>query len=264
MPVLHLGEQLDIHFIDDNPTGKPAVLLIHGLGVTGESWGFQLPALISAGYRAVAPDLRGHGNSGYLGSENCIDELAADMAALLDHLEIPAAHIIGISLGGAVAIQLAIDYPQLVDKLVLVNTFAHLRPRNLPAWLFYLARGTLIGMLGITAQGKLVGNHMFPGDDLDWLRQRYLEQLRRSNPIAYRSTVRAILQFNVYHRLSEIRTSTLVLTGELDDTVPLDVQQQLVERIPNARQVIVPGGRHAMTVVQTEFINRHILDFLAG
>jgi len=263
MPVLQLGEQLFIYYLDDNPIGKPAVLLIHGLGVTGESWGFQLPELIGAGYRAIAPDLRGFGKSNYPGGDNRIEDLTEDMACLLSYLDAAPAHVVGISLGGAIALQLAIDHAHLVDKLVLINTFARLRPPHLTTWLFYIARGMLISSLGMSTQGRLVGRRMFPGDDLAWLRQQFLWQLSQSNPQAYRSTVHSIIRFDVTDRLEEIRAPTLVVTGALDATVTPEVQQRLVGRIPKAQQVIVPEGRHAMTVVQTELINQILLEYLS-
>lgn len=263
MPVLQLGEQLFIYYLDNNPIGKPAVLLIHGLGVTGESWGFQLPELIGAGYRAIVPDLRGFGKSSYPGGDNRIEDITEDMACLLSHLSAAPAHVVGISLGGAIALQLALDHTHLVDKLVLINTFAHLRPASLTTWLFYLARGMLISSLGMPTQGRLVGRRMFPGDDLAWLRQQFLRQLSQSNPQAYRSTIHSIIRFNVTDRLEEICAPTLVVTGALDATVTPEVQQLLAARIPNARQVFIRDGRHAMTVVQTELINRILLEFLS-
>jgi 3-oxoadipate enol-lactonase len=262
MPDLDLSEYLTIHYVDDNPTGNPPLLLIHGLGVTGESWGFQLPALIEAGYRAIAPDLRGFGKSSYPGGENQIEVLAMDMALLLERLKAAPAYIVGTSLGGTVALQLAIGYPQLVKKLVLINSFAHLRPRRLVSWMYFITRGAIISTLGMTTQGEFIARRMFPGDDQAWLRQQFLWQLAQSDRSAYRRTIRSILRFNVIDRLGEIQAPTLVLTGDRDETVPVEVQQRLARRIPGARHVLIPNGRHAMMVVETEEVNRELIEFL--
>ncbi len=128
MPIIQLSPQLALHTIEINPHGSPVVLLLHGLGATGESWGLQFPALQEAGFRVLAPDVRGFGKSTNPKGRLTIRDLARDMALLLNYLQAHPAHIVGISMGGAIALQLTLDYPNLVHRLVLVNTFSRLRP----------------------------------------------------------------------------------------------------------------------------------------
>ena len=210
MPVLHLGEQLSLYYLDDNPTGDPAVLLIHGLGVTGESWGFQLPLLIGSGYRPIVPDLRGFGKSGFPGGDNCIEVITGDMACLITQLRVAPVYVVGISLGGAIALRLAIEHSDLVDKLVLINTFSHLRPARLTTWLFYLARGLTHQLAGhIQARQSWSPDACSPKRNIVWLRQQFLRQLSQSDPHAFRSTLHSILRFNVTDRLTEISAQLL-------------------------------------------------------
>src|SRR5437763_2385973 len=109
-------------FVEQSGAG-PALLLIHGLMVSGAMYQPVLPSLATH-YRVIVPDLRGHGRSGALPEPYSVEQLARDLAQLLDDLQVDAAHILGYSQGGAVAQQFARDYPKRVRGLVLGCTFA--------------------------------------------------------------------------------------------------------------------------------------------
>ena len=129
---------LTIHYHDFNKNGSPGVLLLHGLGATCESWQLQTPALVEAGYRVIAPDMRGFGQSSYPGGRNTPKIMAGDLLYLLEQLSLEKIHLVGISLGGTVALELVIAKPELVKSLVITNSFAKLRPKRISLWLFYL------------------------------------------------------------------------------------------------------------------------------
>ncbi len=262
MPDLNLSTNVKIHYSDPNPHGTQVVLLLHGLGVTGESWSLQFSALIKAGLRPIAPDLRGFGQSSYPGGAGRITTFAGDMAALLQQLDIAPAHVIGISLGGTVALQLAIDHPELVRKLVLVNTFARLQPKGISGYLYFGLRMFMVHTLGMPAQARAVARHMFPKPEQESSRADLIRQVSQANPKAYRATMRALARFNVEDRLGTLSPPTLVITGGEDSTVDPGSQKVLVERIPNAKQEIIPGAGHAVIVDAPEIFNRLVLDFI--
>lgn len=253
---------MNIEFSDPNPFGSLPVLLLHGLGANSSSWHLQIPPLVEAGFRPVAPDVRGFGKSGYPGGGMAISTLAADAATLLQNLKATPAHIVGISMGGAIALQLALDHPQTVSKLVLVNTFASLRPEKLSIWLYFAFRLLLVHTLGLPAQARTVARRIFPHPEQEELRQMLIAQITQANPRAYRAVMRALGRFDVTSRLGEIRVPTLVITGEQDTTVPPNSQQTLVEGIPNAWQIVMTGAGHAVSVEQPEAFNQLLLDFL--
>src|SRR5262245_15427037 len=103
-------------FVEQSGAGPP-LLLIHGLMVSGAMYQGVLPALATH-YRVVVPDLRGHGRSGALPGPYSVKQLSRDLAQLLDDQHVDAAHVLGYSQGGAVAQQLARDYPDRVRGLV--------------------------------------------------------------------------------------------------------------------------------------------------
>ena len=262
MADIDLDSGLTIHYSDLNPNGIPVVLLLHGLGATGDSWQLQFPALIDAGYRVLAPDMRGFGKSTYPGGVNNSLVMAKDMVALMDNLVIRSAHIIGISMGGTVALQMILNQPSRVDTLVLTNTFAKLRPRKLSLWFFYAVRLALIHIFGITKQADFVASRLFPEPDKAYLGKVFKDQVIQSNLAGYRSTMRSYAKFDLSEQIESIRVPTLIITGERDTIVPPEMQIDLANQIPNAKHTFIPNAGHAVCVEKPDEYNRVILDFL--
>ena len=252
----------NIHFLDPNPTGRPAVLLLHGLGADGTSWTLQLPALAEAGYRPIAPDAPGFGASPYDARGWTVRRVAAQMAEMLDELQTGTVHVVGLSLGGVVAQQFAHDFPQLTKKLVLTSTFAVLRPDSLSGWLYFLRRALVVLTLGLRAQARLVAERVFPEPDQAPLRQLLIDTISNADPRAYRAAMRSLAWFDSRKWLGQLAIPTLVVTGADDSTVSPARQQPLVEGIPGARQVLIPHAGHAVAVDQAERFNRALLEFL--
>jgi 3-oxoadipate enol-lactonase len=251
-----------LHFLDPNPSGSPGVLLLHGLGVNASSWALQFPPLIESGFRPLAPDLPGFGESRYDGRGWSLRRTAADLAGLLNELGLGPVHIVGLSLGGAVAQQLALDAPQLVRKLVLASSFAALRPERLAGWFYLLQRVLLVSFKGIPEQAVFVAQRLFPAPDQEPLRQMLIEQVTQADPRAYRAAMRSLALFDARRQLGRINIPTLVITGENDGTASPFVQQVLVKKIPGARQVTVAGAGHAVSVDHPHEFNQAMMEFL--
>ena len=262
MPKISLAEDLEIYYLERNPTGKQTVLLLHGLGASSNSWQLQIPALEQAGFRLLAPDIRGFGRSSHSKIRMSISAMAGDLSALMDCLEIRSAHVVGISMGGILALQLVLDYTDRVDKLVLINTFAKLRPRSPKTWLYFAWRFLLVYLVGFPSQARTVTKRIFPKPDQEALRQELYREIMQSDPSAYRSVMAALARFDVSKRLCEIQAPTLILTGESDTTVPPKDQAALLVGIHSARQICVPDAGHAMIAEQPEIFNHLLLDFL--
>jgi 3-oxoadipate enol-lactonase len=263
MPTIYISPQIKLYYKDPNPSGNPAVLLLHGLGATHESWSFQVPGLIKENYRVIIPDLRGFGQSTYGGRSHTIGDMAADVIALMDAKELVSAHVVGISMGGAIALQLACDYPERVQRLVLVNTFAHLRPQSLKRFLYFASRFVLVHTVGLSTQARFVTQRLLPNPDQELLRQALLDQILQSDPRGYRATMRALARFNRKDCLPYIKNETLIVSGEQDLTVPLPIQRLLAEKIPSACQVIISGAGHAVTGEKPEEFNKVLIQFLS-
>jgi pimeloyl-ACP methyl ester carboxylesterase len=251
-----------IHFADPNPSGSPPVLLLHGLGASGDSWGLQMPALIQAGYRPVAPDLPGFGASPYDGRGWNIERTVADVTAWLQQIGTGPAHVVGLSMGGVVAQLLAGTSPELIHRLILVSTFAHLRPEKLTGWVYFSARALAVMLLGLPFQARLVAGRIFPGADQGELRKLMVASILQSDPRAYRWAMLALGRFDSRPWLHTLRIPTLVVSGELDSTISPARQRLLAGLIPGASQVVIPRANHAVPVERPEEFNRVLLQFI--
>jgi len=260
---MDLSEYLCIHYEEANASGAPPVLLLHGLGSAGGDWLFQLEALAGAGYRALAPDLRGFGRS-TAPPRVSVKDMADDMALFLRKLDAAPAHVVGISMGGAVALQLALDHPEVVRKLVLVNTFARLKPQGLSEWLYFLVRMLTVTFLSPEKQAEMVTRRIFPRPEQEELRRKLYQRIVHTNPCAYKAAMSSLRRFNVIDRLGELRMPTLVVTGSEDTTIPPAAQEEMARRIPNARHTIIEGGGHAVIAEKPDAFNRILLEFLGG
>jgi pimeloyl-ACP methyl ester carboxylesterase len=251
-----------LHYLDPNPAGSPAVLLLHGLGANGSSWILQFDPLSAAGMRPIAPDAPGFGGSQYDRRGWSFKRVAADLATLLDELQTSPVHLVGLSMGGIIAQQLVLDYPHLVRKLVLVSTYTVLRPENLSQWRYFFQRLIVLHALGLKQQAEIVARRVFPDPEQETLRQMAAAQIASADPRAYRTAMRSLGLFDSRRRLREIKAPTLVITGECDSTVSPARQKLLADGITGARQVVIPGAGHAVAVDQYEAFNRILLEFL--
>ncbi len=252
-----------LHYLDPNPRGGAAVILLHGLGANAESWFLQLPALTEAGFRPLALDLPGFGRSPYDGRGWTLPRVAAQVADWMDTLGLEKAHVVGLSMGGVVAQQLTLDYPQRVGRLVLSNTFAVLRPDSLNGWLYFLSRVLAVSLFGLEKQAELVAHRIFPHPEQKEQYELLVKTISSADPRAYRAAMRALGFYDGRRRLPGLAHPTLVITGADDTTVPPTRQRLLAELIPNARQVVVPQAGHAISVDAPEAYNRLLLDFLS-
>ncbi len=257
MPTVHI-DSLQLYY-DETGSGQPLILL-HGLGSCGEDWLFQTPAFAQH-YRVILPNLRGHRGSSPIASRIEVASLAADMAQMMDALHIASACIVGLSLGGLVGQQLAIDFPHKVDRLVLANTFARLWPTSLREAFILSRRAIVSSLLPIHTTARVVAADLFPPDQAE-LRDAALGRVGDNDVPSYRQLVGAIRRFDTRKQLQRITAPTLVITGDRDNVVPRGCQQQLVAGIPNAQWVVVKDSGHATPIDQPEEFNRIVLEFL--
>lgn len=253
-----------LNYLDPNPSGAPVVLLLHGLGATGISWSLQLTVLSKAGFRPIAPDAPGFGDSAYDGAGWSARRMAAIHVDLLKKMECDSAHVVGLSMGGVIAQQIVHDFPHLVRKLVLASTFTVLRPNTPSGWYYFLRRILAITIFGLNTQAHVVAERIFPNPDQESLREILVATISSADPRAYRGAMLALGRFDSRKWLAQIQTPTLIVTGTDDSTVSSKAQKLLVDGIPGARQVIVQGAGHAIPIDRTEEFNRILLEFLCS
>ena len=254
---------VEVHHVmeaaDGLPPDAPTVVLSNSLGATHRMWDRQVAAL-SARYRVIRYDTRGHGNSPVPAGPYSIDDLADDLLGLLDRLELQRAHVVGLSLGGMTAMRLAIREPSRVDKLVLLCTSAHLEPAS--GW---RQRAATVREHGSAAVAAAVTER--------W----YTEPWRNANPAlvddaatmiaqtpaeGYAGCCEAIASMNQVSGLSAITAPTLAIAGADDPATPPEHLRLISERVQNGRLLIVPHAAHLANDEQPETINAAVLEHL--
>jgi 3-oxoadipate enol-lactonase len=252
-----------IYYLDPNPAGHPVVILLHGLGAEASSWGYQLDSLVEAGMRPLAIDIPGFGKSKFKGTSWSFSGLSQLVFSFLEHLSIIKPVVVGISMGGILALQFTLDYPKDIDKLVLVNSFATLRPNTINGWLYMLKRYIKASLRGSISQADMVAQRIFPRPEQYMQRKILIEEIQQADPQVYKAAMRALGFFDARRRLIEINLPTLIISGKNDTTVPLENQAQLL-KISGAKRIIIPDGGHAIIADQPERFNHALLDFICS
>lgn len=229
-----------VWYADQRKPGSahPPLLLIHGAAGTHLDWPMTLRRL-----NALVPDLPGHGKSAPPGRQT-IDAYAADLRALLDALGIDRVVAVGHSMGGAVALTLALDFPERVAGLMLLGTGAHL-PVN-PA---------ILRMREAQAEvGQMLKKWFWSRATPDAVRERgYQLFMQIPAEVAYGDYL-ACAQFDVRDRLGQIAAPALVMVGEADVMTPPAYSALLAERLPHAERVTLPDAGHMLAVEQPEAV----------
>jgi 3-oxoadipate enol-lactonase len=257
--VENLGARI---YWDEEGNGAP-LLLIMGLGWSSHAWHRSRP-LLSEKYRTITLDNRGVGRSEAPAGPYSMAQMAADAAAVLNAARVNAAHIFGVSMGGMIAQEFALQFPKKVRSLILGCTAAG-------------------GPEAVRAEQDALQVLMTRGQDPDTFAKairpfiydegtsaQLIEEdtaLRRKwYPPAdpYFAQLQAIMAWDAYGRLAQISAPTLVIHGENDRLVPPENARLIASRIPGAKLTIIPGASHIFTTDQPDAAHGAILEFLTA
>jgi pimeloyl-ACP methyl ester carboxylesterase len=237
-----------VHYQEAGLRSAPPLLLVHGFTASNFVWNDVLLPISESGFRVIAPDLVGFGFSGKpAGGEYTIDAQARMILGLMDHLGIETATIVGSSYGGAVAATCALDYPERVKRLVLVDAVINDHAKR--RFLLRLAASPLIGdlvsplMLGSRRlvhqqlrKGYAVENrHLF---DEERMTAHHRPLLAASTQRAALLTLRRWSAARIEREAHRIKQPTLLIWGEVDPEIPLAHGRRLFEEIADSRLII--------------------------
>jgi pimeloyl-ACP methyl ester carboxylesterase len=254
-----------LHYAETG-AGEPLVLIM-GLGGDHLAWGFQVP-VFAKHYRVIAFDNRGVGQSDQPDAPCTTALMARDTLGLLDALDIEHAHVLGVSMGGMIAQEVALAAPDRVRSLQLHATLA--RPdayvlRLLEAWRLVRARCSLEESL------RTIGLWLFAPATYNE-RQDFVEALLANalahpypqSPAGFFRQTEAVAAHDALERLGAIRCPTLVTVAEEDILVPPRFARELAARIPGAELAILPGAGHVYFWERADAFNDVCLRFLAA
>lgn len=231
--------------------GEP-VLLIHGLGSSGADWALQVPALES-GFRVIVPDLPGCGSSERPTGGCAIDSFADILWSLVDDIDEPRVNIVGFSLGGAVAMEMALQRPHAVPHLALINSLATYRVDHWRKWYEARISAALVRMLGMRNMARLMVGRSFPEPWQQQIRDRAVAVVGAVPAASYLAMATALERWSATDRLDQLRSRILVIAAEHDFT-PLAEKRALAAQI-GARLVVVRDSRHGTPFDSIELTN---------
>ena len=241
-------------------SAQGVIVFLHGLGSSTRDWQKQMDTF-SPDYNCIAIDLRGHGQSDKPDGPYSIEQMATDVSDVLIILNVLSAHLVGLSMGAQVAMQLALDYPAMADSLTVINSPASMRPRRFKDKLSVIQRKLLVRLLGMHKVGKVLAGRLFPGADFVEIRETFAARWAENDPAAYRASLNAILKWDVVDRLPELALPVLVVAAS-DDYTPLESKQLIAENAQSATLVVIENSRHATPVERPDAFNDVLGTFL--
>jgi pimeloyl-ACP methyl ester carboxylesterase len=269
------GTPVELYFEDHGPRDGAPVVLIHGWPLSGRSWEAQVPALIDAGHRVVTYDRRGFGWSSQPWNGYDYDRFAADLDALLQHLDLKNVTLVGFSMGGGEVVRYISTYgTERIAKAVLAAA--------VPPYLYKSDDNPDGGLDDATIeefQGGVTGdrlaflegfttNFFAAGDKTDLIsedQRLYAKQIAAfASPKGTLDCITAFGRTDFRGDVAKVTVPTLVIHGDADAIVPLEVSgQRSADLIDGAELHVVKGGPHAINATHAEEFNSTLLAFLA-
>jgi len=264
MPKVKVND-IQIHY-EVHGEGFPLVMIM-GLGANVDWWDPRMVQELSKKFKLVIFDNRGAGRTDISDRKYTVKLFADDTAGLMDALEISRAHVIGVSMGGMIAQELVLNYPEKVEKLVLYSTNCggtkSVPPSPEVLEMLTADRSAFSPKEIARMSIPLLFTEDFIKNNPDVVEITIQQMLRApiSNE-AFTRQINAIMDFNTYERLSQIKVPTLVLQGKRDVLIPLGNGSILAKAIPNAKLVYFENSAHGLAE-EMEDVLRAILDFFA-
>ena len=266
MPYVTL-EDVEIYFEIHGPESGQPLLLLEGLGYDSWMWFRQLPEF-SKNYKCIVVDNRGGGKSSKPDYPYETSMFAKDAIGVLDYLNIQKVHVLGISLGGFIAQEIALTYPDRIISLIIAS--ASFGGPNAPVASQETVAKILTSPSETVSLEEAYNIRMSVVASKEWLQEnkKLLEQIilwREENPQpnnARLNQAHASSTFNVEDKISSIQVPTLIIHGDSDIVVPTRNAELIHEKISNSKLVLIKGGQHWSFIQYYEQFNRAVLDFL--
>lgn len=276
MPFLTVSDGCDLFFSDwGDPHGRP-VVFAHAWALSGDMWHQQIPDLVEAGLRCVVYDRRGHGRSDRPGHGYDLDTLAADLATLVDHLDLTDVVLVGHSMGASEVVRYVTNSgpdrvagivlcaptlpallrteanPDGIDRAVFEEAWRAMRD-DIGAWMDRFTNGDFNVYFGTTKQMS---------DDLGaWTRRQIIE----TPLVVALACQRSIVEADFRPELRSLDLPTLIIHGDADTSAPLErTGRPTAALIPASRLVVIEGAGHGLYASAAARCNRELLDFIAA
>jgi pimeloyl-ACP methyl ester carboxylesterase len=254
----------EIHYEFNGPSGRPVVTIINGLIQGTQHWNRHIKIFTDAGYRVLTFDLLGQGTSSKPILFVDFDENHKILAALFDHLQIKKAYVMGISFGGAIALKLAINYPQKIKGLIPMSTFSEMDEQLILKGLNLYMGMTKIGfeyLVDFFNAFNFSSSWMLKNKEVLEISKR--KSFSCNDLYAIQNLIESIRNFHGFTpELKKIKCPTLIMNAEYDFLTPRWCHEVMRKNIKNSRLMLMQHVCHAFTVEIPEITCRIVIDFM--
>jgi 3-oxoadipate enol-lactonase len=230
------------------------ILFLHGIGGNRNHWQHQLAFFSRQGFTAAAWDARGYGDSDDYEGALRFDDFTSDLLRTVEFLGAPSVHLVGLSMGGRIARNFALAYPQRVRTLTLANTSPGFDALSADEVLKFVTERE---SRSAESTVRLLGSRARPGAHAALLAS--FHALRNDS---YRKTLEASVAQDRDAPLEKLAVPTLVITGDEDRVYPPQLAERMARRIPGAKLVVLEGCGHLSNLEQPERFNEVLLEFI--
>jgi 3-oxoadipate enol-lactonase len=248
----------------DHIGAGPLVIFLHGIGGNRTNWLEQLP-VFSRQFLAAAWDARGYGDSDDYEGPLDFGDFAVDLRRVLDHLDAARAHLVGLSMGGVIALDFAERFPNRVATLTLCDSmpgFTHLSAAQRAEFIRLRQEPLLAGKepsdMAPAVARTLLGNNPGPG-----VYERLVASMSALHKQSYLKTIAASVNYGRRFELEKLASPTHVVVGDEDNLTPPATSREMARRIPGARLTIIEGAGHLSNIEQPGAFNLAVLGFLS-
>lgn len=254
--------RLSVRYEVHGPAGAPWVVLSNSLATSLEMWDDQAAAL-SASYRVLRYDQRGHGETSAPAGPYRFDDLVSDLEALLDALRIERAHLVGLSMGGTTVLGLAQRWPERVASLVICDTTASSTPQSGRQW---AERAAVAAREGMSALVEPTVARWFPAETIASGAPQ-VDKVRKmiaATPVpGFTGCAAALSDVDYAAGIAAVPSPTLFTVGERDGELPA-AMRSLHERLPGSRFTQLPGAGHLSNLDAPGAFNSAVEAFLSA
>lgn len=264
MPHIKVND-VSLYYEDTGSTGKETIMFSHGLLWSGAMFAAEVAHLKNR-YRVITYDHRGQGQSEVTTGGYDMDTLTEDAVALINALGIGPCNFAGLSMGGFVGMRLAARHPQLIKRLILMETSAQAEPaENIPRYHLLCNIVKLLGTRPVTgATMKIMFGQKFLNDPgRKELRNYWVRELQKNKRTIVRAVYGVTTRKGVEAELTNIKCPTLIIVGDQDVATVPDKARFINSKINGSQLVIIPGAGHSSSVEEPEAVNLSLDAFLA-
>jgi 3-oxoadipate enol-lactonase len=231
------------------------VLFLHGIRGNRRNWAGQIEFFSSRGYKAAAWDARGYGDSDDYEGALQFETFTGDVLRVAEHFKSEKLHLVGLSMGGRIARNVALRYPERLHSLTLISStpgFDALSPERVKRFISERQSATPQSLRRLLGSGPNYAAY-----------QELLDSVSRIHQASYQKTLEASVAQDRAAPIEQIRVPTLVIAGEEDTVYPPELAREMARRIPGAELVTFERTGHLANLEQPERFNKAVLDFLS-